>query len=113
MIETVLRDYLNQELSVPAYLEIPKAGAPSSYVTLERTGSGVTNHIKRATFAFQSVAPSLYEAAVLNEAVKEAMDNAVTLPEIARAHLNSDYNFTDTEKHYYRYQAVYDIVHYC
>lgn len=112
MIEAVLRDYLTEQLDVPAYLEIPKKGAPDSYVVLEKTGSGITNHIRRATFAIQSVAPTLFGAASLNEQVKEAMDNAIALPEIARSHLNSDYNFTDPEKKYYRYQAVYDLVHY-
>ena len=112
MIEVVLKDYLNDVLSVPAYLEIPKTGAPASYVVIEKTGSGITNHIRRATFAIQSIAPSMYGAAALNEEVKAAMDDAVTLPEIARSHLNSDYNFTDTTKKYYRYQAVYDLVHY-
>ena len=112
MIESVLRDYLTSVLSVPVYLEIPSSGTPASYVVIEKTGSGITNYIKRATFAVQSIAPSMYEAAVLNEEVKTKMDNAITLPEIARSHLNSDYNFTDTDKKYYRYQAVYDLVHY-
>lgn len=112
MIETVIRDYLISALSVPVYLEIPKKGLPASYVTLEKTGSSRANHIDRATFAFQSIAPSMYEASLLNEQVKEAMDEAIVLPDIASSHLNSDYNFTDTTKEYYRYQAVYDVVHY-
>lgn len=112
MIETVIREYLMSVLPVPVYLEIPKKDLPESYVTLEKTGSSRTNHIDRATFAFQSIAPSMYEASLLNEQVKVAMDEAVVLPDIASSHLNSDYNFTDTTKEYYRYQAVYDIVHY-
>lgn len=112
MIETVLRDYLRSQLDVPVYLEIPKGGIPASYVVLEKTGSGVTNHIRRATFAFQSVAPTMLQAAELNRQVISAMEDAVALPEVARSHLNSDYNFTDPEKKYYRYQAVFDLVHY-
>ena len=48
----------------------------------------------------------------INEEVKAAMDEIIVLPEISRSKLNSDYNFTDTEKKRYRYQAVYDITHY-
>ena len=33
-------------------------------------------------------------------------------PEVASCRLNSDYNFTDTTKKQYRYQAVFDIVYY-
>jgi hypothetical protein len=46
------------------------------------------------------------------------MDEAVLLDDIVRAELNSDYNHTDdremktARRKEYRYQAVYDIVHY-
>ena len=30
---------------------------------------------------------------------------------IGSAHLENDYNFTDTATHRYRYQAVYRVVH--
>lgn len=111
MIEKVLYDYLSAALSVPVYLDIPKE-RPATYVTLEKTGSSRENMIDRATIALQSIAPSMYEAAELNEDVKEVMDDAIVLPEIASSRLNSDYNFTDTATKQYRYQAVYDVVHY-
>lgn len=111
MIEKILWEYLNEALAVPVYLEIPK-DRPETYVTIEKTGSSRDNHVNRATFAVQSVATSMYDAMALNEAAKEAMDGAIVLPEIAKAKLNSDYNFTDTTTKEYRYQAVYDIVHY-
>lgn len=82
------------------------------YVLIEKTGSGETDHIKRATFAIQSYAGSLYSAALLNENVKEVMKNIVDLDEISKCSLNSDYNYTDTGRKKYRYQAVFDIVHY-
>ena len=111
MIEKVLYDYLNGALSVPAYLERPDP-CPKSFVLFEKTGSNKTNHLKRATFAFQSYAPSLYEAAVLNEQVKEAVEAAIGLPEITSVQLNSDYNFSNTARREHRYQAVFEIVHY-
>lgn len=111
MIEKIILDYLSAALDVPVCMEIPQE-LPEKFVAVEKLGSGRSNRLYTATFAFQSNAPSLYEAACLNELVKTAMDAAIQLKEIARARLNSDYNFTDAEKKQYRYQAVYEITHY-
>ena len=54
----------------------------------------------------------MYAAALLNEKIKELMDNLVELDEVSGIHLNSDYNFTDIDSKRYRYQAVFDINHY-
>ena len=49
----------------------------------------------------------------MNEEIKaEMLDGLITLGDIARVELNSDYNFTDTATKTYRYQAVFDITHY-
>ena len=48
----------------------------------------------------------------LNEAVKDAMDNFIEEVQVSKSSLNSDYNFTDTQSKTYRYQAVYDIIHF-
>ena len=118
MIEEILYEYLKETLAPTAvYLAVPTPPA-ETYVFLEKTGSGRRNRLDSATFAFQSVAPTLEGAAELNEAVKEALDDSVALPEIVRARLNSDYNFTDRDlmsdnsRKEYRYQAVYDVVYY-
>lgn len=112
MIEKIILDYLTTELSpVPVYMEVP-ANPTAPFVVVDKTGSSEKNHIKSATIALQSVADSLYEAASLNETVKEKMDAAVALDAICRSKLNSDYNFTDTKTKRYRYQAVYNLTHY-
>ena len=111
MIEQILRDYLLDQLAVPACLERP-ADPPERYVLIEKTGGGQRNRLQSATLALQSLAESLYQAALLNEAVKGAMEQAVELPEISSVKLNSDYNFTDTTTREYRYQAVYDVTYY-
>lgn len=82
---------------------------PESYVIFEKASSGKRDYANSATFAFQSYAPTLYSAAILNEEVKEAIESMIELDEISGIHLNSDYNFTDTETKEYRYQAVFDI----
>ena len=82
------------------------------YIVIEKTGSGQTNHIKRATLAVQSYSSSLYQAASVNERVKEAMERIIEMDDISKCELNSDYNYTDTARKKYRYQAVFDIVHF-
>ena len=111
VIEKVVLDYLEDQLDVPVYMEKP-ADPPASYVVVIKTGSGVNNFIYRATMAIQSVAPTLYDAALLNEEVKKAMDSIITLDTITHSSLNSDYEFTNTATKERRYQAVYDLNHY-
>ena len=108
MIEKTIYDYLNSCMDVPVYTEKQDA-MPETYVLIEKTGSSVSNYIYSATFAIQSYSTSMYEASELNEIVKEKMNDLITLPNISKSSLNSDYNFTDTQTKKYRYQAVYDI----
>lgn len=107
MIEQVILEYLSQTLCVPVSME--KLENEETFVLLEKTGSSKENQIHSATIAIQSYANSLHEAAVLNEDVKKAMDNIVSLDSISSAKLNTDYNFTDTTTKRYRYQAIYDL----
>lgn len=111
MIEQTILDYLSEKLSVLVRLE-EEPDMPDEYVLIEKTGGGKTNYISRATIAIRSHAKSLYRAMQVNEDVKAAMEEIVMLDEISRCSLNSDYNYTDTTRKKYRYQAVFDIVHY-
>lgn len=111
MVEKTIKDYLQTSLGIPVRLE-EEDNLGNEYVLIEKTGSGVEDHIKRATLAIQSYSMSLYGAAEFNERVKEAMEKCIELDDICRCDLNSDYNYTDTSRKKYRYQAVFDIVHY-
>lgn len=111
IIEETIRNYLDSVLDVPVFMEYPKE-PPDRFVLVEKTGGGSINHLASALFALQSYGQSLYEAAVLNSELKQVMANFPSLPQISRAALNSDYNFTDTSTKEYRYQAVYDINYY-
>ena len=71
MIEIIIKNYLAEKLSMPVVLEVP-ADPPKSFVLLEKTGSSREERIDRAMLAIQSHAPSMYEAARLNERVKAA-----------------------------------------
>ena len=111
MIEKTVLDYLDDALQVPVYMEVPE-NPPKEYIVIEKTSGGVRNHIYNATLAIQSVSESLYLAAGINEQVKAAMEVIADKTEISKCDLNSDYNFTDTSTKKYRYQAVFDLVHY-
>lgn len=110
MIELVIQNYLTEHLSVPSFLERDKS--VKEFVLFEKTSSSKRDHVTSATFAFQSYAKSLYEAAKLNEELKQVVEQMIELSEISSISLNSDYNFTDTQIKEYRYQAVFDINYY-
>ena len=110
MIETIVKDYLKNKLSVPVRMEVP-VDPPAKFVVLEKTGSSRTDTLNNATIAAQSYAGSLADAAALNVEVKAAIDNMIELDEISACRLNSDYNFTDTSMEKYRYQCVYVITY--
>ncbi len=111
MIEAIIIRYLNEELGVPVYAEVP-AKAEKEFCVIEKTGSSVQNYIRSATVAVQSYAGTMLNAAKLNERVIQAMENLSGLEEVSSCSLNSDYNYTDTSTKRYRYQAVFDITHF-
>ena len=110
MIEKIVLEYLSANLNESCYTE--RNGQKGKFYIIEKVGGGENNHIKRASLAIQSCADSMYEAALMNEAVKEAMRGITALAVISSCKLDSDYNYTDTTTKKFRYQAVFDIVHY-
>lgn len=111
MIEQTIREYLAKRLDVPVYADMPER-LPERFLLVEKTGSGREDFISSSMFALQSYGTSLYDAAMLNERVKAAMDAMILLDDICAVRLNSDYPFNDTSNHRHRYQSVYDITHY-
>ena len=112
MIEQVTISYFNDVAGLPkAYMMRPEK-APNKYILIEKTGSRVQNHITTSSLAFQSYAPTLLEAAQLNEQVKETVESMIELDDIVSVNLNSDYNFTNTADKQPRYQAVFNVTHY-
>ena len=110
-MEKIVKDYLQSSLGIPVRLE-EEDDLGNEYVLIEKTGSSTGNHIASATLAVQSFSTSLYGAATLNERVKAAMEKIIELDDISKCELNSDYNYTDTNRKKYRYQAVFDIVYF-
>lgn len=93
MIEETVLKYLKSK-GVRAFTEEPE-DTKKEYVLIEKTGSSVENHVKRATLVIQSFSASLYSTAVLNEKVKEAMEQIIELDDVCKCKLNSDYNYPD------------------
>lgn len=110
-IEKITYDYLYAELTGTTVVMEKPEPAPQKYVLIEKIASSVRDTIRRATIAIQSYAPSLYEAASLNDLVIDTMNAIVETTDIYRCECNSDYNFTDTSKREYRYQAVFFITY--
>ena len=85
---------------------------PEKYYIIERTGGSETNHLRTATIAIQSYAPTLAEACELNEEVIELTKEMVELESISSVRYSTDYNFTNQTKKQPRYQAVFSILYY-
>ena len=99
---------MTSKLECPVVFELsPKM--PDKFVLIQKTGGSKRNKLLASTFAFQSYGKSMYEASLLNETVKEVVEQLVELNDVSDVSLNSDYNYTDTESKKYRYQAVFDL----
>lgn len=112
MIEIVVREWIERQTGVPAVMEIP-ADPPKTMVLVKKVDTDRENRLDAARFMAESYAPSLLEAAKLNQKVKAAMDALPELPEVSGSHLVTDYPAPDVKNKRYRYQAVYKIYHYC
>jgi len=111
MIEVIIKNYLEPILGVPVSTE-HKENDPQTFVIIERVGGGSENHVRTASVAIQSYAPTMYQAAQLHEQVLAAMDNIMALDDIGWSSLNAEYTYTDEETKKPRYQALFDISYY-
>lgn len=112
MIEITVFNYLKKTMpDMMVTMEI-RQNMPDSFVFIEKVGSSKNELLPSSRFAIQSYAPSLVEAIMLNERVKEVMEGLVAEPEITAVRLNSDYNYTDTVTKKPRYQAIFEVTHY-
>lgn len=84
MIEITIRDYLSSILNVPVLLEKPKE-VHTEYVLMELLDQGEINKIGAVTFDFTSQANTLYNAKVLSERVRHALESIVELDNISSA----------------------------
>lgn len=110
-IEARVRDYLSDKSDVPVFTEIERS-MPAEYWLIQKTGGNSSEQLSRATLAIRSISQSMSAAADLNEQLKALMKDIPTHENISKCTLNSDYNYTNTNKIEYRYQAVFDLTYY-
>lgn len=111
MIEIAVKDFMAEKLGVPIYFEFPSK-PPDTFVVLKVSGNGRENLLDAATLVADSYAPSMLEAAKLNDRVKTALDALTDLDEVSSSRRAGDYPVFDTQNKKYRYQAVQNITHY-
>lgn len=109
MIEILIKKHLESRLNVKVALEYSN---DEEFVLVQKLGSKKKNHLNSANFAFQAYSKTMYDTALLNEKVKEAVESMIELDDVFGVNLNSDYIFTDTQHKRYRYQAVFEIKFY-
>lgn len=118
MIESTIYEYLNDNASVPWYAMRPPtsnghSGIGDKYGLFEKTNSQKTDHVTYSTFAFQSYAPTLLEAAQISAELRQLMEELPSITtEVSKAQLSGEYNFTNTADKQPRYQAVFSLVHF-
>lgn len=119
MIEETIYQYLADNASVTwQAMRDPTIGdhtdiADKSYGLFEKTNSTKTDHVTYSTFAFQSYAPTILEAAQVSAELRELMEDLPNhTSEVSKAQLSGEYNFTNTADKQPRYQAVFSLVHF-
>ena len=107
LIEQKVKEYLDTELDVPVYLETPK-NLPSQYIVFTVISRGKEDHINNVTIEFMSYADSKFDAATLDEKVREAMENIVTYPDIS-CHFGGGNDSPDNTVKKYRYRCYFSL----
>ena len=109
MIEETVLNYL---ISKGFCAVMEEEGLEGDYLVIEKAGGSGDKMLSNSVITIQSYSKSLAGAAKKKKKMINAMYGIIELPEICRCELNSNYNFTDTARKRYRYQAVFNITHY-
>ena len=107
MIETTVKTYLDTALEgIPVYLETPN-DTSGKFIVFQLIERGKEDLINEATLEFRSYADSKYDAAALDEALREAMDT-LNESEITTK-LGGGNDDPDTTLKKYRYRCYYNL----
>ena len=110
-IEAFTIKYLMEKLKTSrVYAEAPES-LDGEYWIIDKTGSSEENQITTTTLALQSCADDKLTASEMNDQGIAAMKAFTDRRGISAVKLITDYNFTNTAKKKYRYQAVFEITH--
>lgn len=107
MIELIVKNYLDTALEgVSVYMETPK-DVLGKFVVIQLVDREKTNLIDAATLEIRSYADSKYDAAVLDESVRGAMED-FNRGDIT-AKIGGGNDETDTTLKKYRYRCYYNL----
>lgn len=109
IIEKKTTKYLERVLDVPVYMGEEPASKPSEYIVLQTLDNGRTNYIDAVTFNIISYSTSLQKAAELNNKVKEAMYNIVTLSNVSHSDCGGGGQAIDTSTKRHAYECVFNL----
>lgn len=110
LIEQRVKEFLDVEFAedeIGVYLETPKT-LPATFIVFQLIERGKENQINACTLEFRSYAPSKYEAAVLDEKVREAMETLNETTDIT-AQLGGGNDNPDTSLKRYRYRCYFNL----
>ena len=111
MLETIIRDYLVNNLAVPVVLEKP-ANKPDEYVVLHKIDGGMTNKIPAGTLSVTCVSKTLYGAATLAQEVKDLLFMSVSLDNISSAKLGGEDGRTSPTERGYEYEIIFNFYYF-
>lgn len=111
MVETAIRKYLEDNLTIPVVMEYPK-NPPKRFVMLQLADGGHINHIDAATFFVTIYAESLYVAADLKETIKTILLDAISISGITKSELGGEIAGTDSSNHVYNYNLTFNFHYY-
>lgn len=107
MIEITVKEHLSRMIEgVSVYMETPK-DISGKFIVLQLIDREKTNLIDAATIEIRSYADSKYDAAVLDESVREAMED-LNQSDIT-AKIGGGNDDTDTALKKYRYRCYYNL----
>ena len=111
IIEAVIIEYLEKELGVETYAEIPDE-KPKKFIVVEKIDGGRINQIDASTLSVYSYGETLYDAVLLNEKVKSALLNVIVLDDISSSKIGGESRSIDKANKEYRYETIINLTHY-
>jgi len=109
MIEKIILTYLKGVLTVPVYIGEKPDNKSAEYVVLQVIDNGRTNMIDAVTFNISSYSTTLQKSAELNQLVKNAMYNAISLSQVSSSKCGGGGQSIDTTSKSYCYTAVFNL----
>ena len=110
LIEVTIKNYLDGVLDVPVSLEIPKETS-SAFVVFQITDRDKVDLINKVTVRLYSYGQSNYQAALLDEKVREAMENITDLNEVFSSKIGGGGANIDNTLKKYRYTCYYNLTY--